>query len=104
MKFLHSRVTAKFRALCGITKKSTPWPTDPTVERKNSATGEVYWNAWFEHTMMYEDNVALFEAVASSVLMDYKVSYHLTSTSSVTHRRIDHIPEYASKLAASYAF
>ena len=70
-------MTAKFRALCGIPDKKTPWPTDPLIERTNPATGEVYFNPWFNYPVTYEDNEQLFEAVSRAVMRDFHVSASL---------------------------
>jgi len=98
--FLHSWVSAKFRVLCWVTKNSTPWPTNLTIERTNPATTEVYWNPWFKHSVLYEENINIFKTVASAVMMDFKVSY-LTSINSMTHLRIG-VPEYG--VVSSLAF
>ena len=59
--------------LCGVTKESTEWPVNPTIERTNVATGEVYFNPYFMHSVLHDQNIYLFDAVADSVMEDLKV-------------------------------
>ena len=66
--------TARFRGLCGILTNATPWPEDLTVVCKNVITGELFWNLYFEHDVIFEDNIALFDVVTNTVLLELRVS------------------------------
>jgi len=59
--------------LCGVAKESSEWPVDPTIVRANAATGEVYFNPFFAHSVLHDKNIELFDAVADGVMMDLKV-------------------------------